>query len=129
MFEIEYVRHGDLPAQEAQTVLTPGKYGVGQALSFASGGVAAASGTTAPAYLCMQSGTFAAGDTMVCLPVAADLICRTQLTAVGTALKVGDRVTLDASGTGVTATTTSGVAQIVAFIGDKSAGSDVLVQF
>ena len=56
------------------------------------------------------------------------MVFQAPLTAVGTALKVGDKVTLSADGLGVTAATAAGVAEIVQIDG-TSVGSTVKVRF
>ena len=48
-----------------------------------------------------------------------------ELSAAGTALKIGDAVTLAADGMRVTATTTSGVFTVTGFAGGTAAGETV----
>ncbi len=55
-------------------------------------------------------------------------VWRTQLSAAGTSLKAGSKVTLDADGLRVTATTDSGVAAIVDLEGTQ-VGDSVRVRF
>ena len=55
-------------------------------------------------------------------------VWRTQLSAAGADLKPGSKVTLDADGLRVTATTESGVASIVALEGTAE-GESVRVRF
>lgn len=55
-------------------------------------------------------------------------VWRTQLSAAGTSLKAGSKVTLDADGLRVTATTDSGVAVIVGLEGTQ-VGDSVRVRF
>ena len=55
-------------------------------------------------------------------------VWRTQLSAAGTSLKAGSKVTLDADGLRVTATTDSGVAVIVDLEGTQ-VGDSVRVRF
>lgn len=55
-------------------------------------------------------------------------VWRTQLSAAGTSLKAGSKVTLDADGLRVTATTNSGVAVIVDLEGTQ-VGDSVRVRF
>ena len=105
----------------------------GMALVQSSGNLAIATGTTAPTYIslieCDEALT--AGTIIPVMRVDKDTIFETTLSAAGTALNLGDKVTLHASnGLQVTATTTSGVAEIVAFpAGAKASGDKVRVRF
>lgn len=98
-------------------------YKPGQALTVTDG--AAATATGAPLYIAQGP---AAGGTVPCIRVHHDMVFQAPLTAVGTALKVGDKVTLSADGLGVTAATAAGVAEIVQIDG-TSVGSTVKVRF
>lgn len=103
---------------------------VGMALTQSSGNLALASGTTAPTYISMTERDTActAGDLIPVVRVQKDTVYETTLAASGTSLKVGDRVTLHTDGMQVTATTTSGVAEIVEIIG-TAIGGKVRVRF
>lgn len=106
---------------------------VGMALVPSSGNLAIATGTTAPTYISMQKfGTArTAGDPVIVARVNHDVVWETTLSANGTSLNIGDKVTLHASnGLQVTATTSSGVAEIVDFPdGVKTSGARVRVRF
>ena len=111
----------------------PGKagesYAPGEALAVASGAVTKCGATTAPAYLCAGKLESAAEGTLVpAVRVSRDRSYRAPLSAAGTALKVGDKVTLSADGLGVTATTASGVAEITEIFG-TAVGDEVAVRF
>lgn len=103
---------------------------VGMALTQSSGNLALASGTTAPTYISMTERDTActAGDLIPVVRVQKDTVYETTLAASGASLKVGDRVTLHTDGMQVTATTTSGVAEIVEIIG-TAIGGKVRVRF
>lgn len=103
---------------------------VGMALTQSSGNLALASGTTAPTYISMTDRETActAGDLIPVVRVQKDTVYETTLAASGTSLKVGDRVTLHTDGMQVTATTTSGVAELVEII-DTAIGGKVRVRF
>lgn len=90
------------------------QYTPGQALMLTDGAAATASGT--PQYIAQGP---AAGDFVPCIRVHRDMVWETPLTASGTSLRVGDKVTLAADGLGVTATTTAGVAEIVQIDGTE----------
>lgn len=100
---------------------------VGMALTVTDGKLAKASGTVKPTYISMYQGTVASGERIPVLRVLPDTRFKTQLSAAGTALKVGDKVTIDTTGMLATATTTSGVLEIVQIIGTEN-GDDVIVR-
>lgn len=100
---------------------------VGMALTVTDGKLAKASGTVKPTYISMYQGTVASGERIPVLRVLPDTRFKTQLSAAGTALKVGDKVTIDTTGMLATATTTSGVLEIVQIIG-TAIGDDVIVR-
>ena len=106
---------------------------VGMAMVMSSGKLAIATGTTAPTYICMcEKDAAVAADTLIPVQrVEPGNIYETTLSAAGSALNLGDKVTLHASnGMQVTATTTSGVAEIVEFMTDgKASGDAVRVRF
>ena len=103
----------------------------GMALTQSSGKLAIATGTTAPTYISMYEAPAAvsAGTIIPVIRADHDTIYETTISAAGTSLNLGDKVTLHASnGLQVTATTTSGVAEIVYMDGTAS-GSMVRVRF
>lgn len=96
---------------------------VGMALALGSTGMLGiASGTTKPTHICMEEREAActAGELIHTIAVAPDITLAAPLTVAGTALKVGNKVTIAADGLGVTATTEGGTCQIV-----KICGTDV----
>ena len=103
---------------------------VGMALTMSGGNLAAATGTTAPAYICMreQDTALAAGDLIPVVRVQHDTIYETELSAAGTSLKAGQKVTIATDGLRCTATTTDGIAEIVEILG-TAAGDKIRVRF
>lgn len=104
---------------------------LGMALIQSSGNLAIATGANAPKYISMieKDSACTAGDLIPVIRVEPGTIYETELSAAGTSLKLGDKVTLHASnGLQVTATTTSGVAEIVEILGTES-GDKVRVRF
>lgn len=100
-------------------------YTVGEALKVSSGAVTLDSGTDKPSYICVGP----EGDNGVpCVEVLPDMEFETTLSAAGTSLAVGDKVTIHTDGLQVTATTTNGVAEITGMYG-TAAGSKVTVKF
>ena len=100
---------------------------VGMALTLTEGKLAKATATVKPTYISMYQGTVASGDKIPVLRVLPDTRFKTQLSAAGTALKVGDKVTIDTTGMLATATTTSGILEIVQING-TGIGDDVIVR-
>lgn len=105
---------------------------IGMALAPSSGNLAIASGTTAPTYISMQKFTanLTAGDQLIVARVNHDIVWETTLSANGSSLHIGDKVTMASDGLRVTATTGSGVAEIVDFPdGVQTSGARVRVRF
>lgn len=106
------------------------EYKIGMALNVTAGAAALASGTTVPTHICFAKKTGVEGETVQAIRVLKGETFEAPLPADGAALKIGDKVTIAADGIGVTATTTSGIAQIVGFMTEaKAAGDGVLVKF
>ena len=91
-----------------------------------SGGAATKCGATAmPEFICQQQLSGAgAGDQLAVTRVSELQELETTLSAAGTALKIGDKVTLHTDGEQVTATTASGVFMISAIL-DTAVGGKV----
>ena len=100
---------------------------VGEALTLSSGKATKASGTTKPEYICAEKKTAVTGDTVSCYLVEGNQEYETVTSADG-ALTVGTKYTIASDGLRVTATSTSGVAEVVAVEGTTS-GSKALVRF
>lgn len=103
---------------------------VGLALYQSSGLLALASGTNKPTYICMTEGpTLTSGDVIPVLRVTEDRVFETEFSASGTSINLGAKVTIASDGLRVTATTTNGVAEVVAKEGTGATGDKVLVRF
>lgn len=101
------------------------EFEIGQALKLANGAAAACGATDKPVFLCMAK---SAADDLNDLPavrVNPQMELAAELAAAGTALKIGDAVTLAADGIRVTATTTSGVFTVTGFEEGVAAGETV----
>ena len=103
---------------------------VGMALVQTGGNLALASGTTAPTYIsmCERETACTAGEMIPVVRVQKDIIFGVPAQAAMTSVKLGDKVTIHTDGMKVTATTASGVAEVVGMEG-TAAGSTVLVRF
>lgn len=105
-------------------------YTVGEALAVSSGKAVAADGTVKPQYVCIEAYTAPSSGNrgVLCVPVNPAQVWECPVTAAPTALTVGSKVTMS-SGTGVTATTTGGVAAILDKRGATAANDLVFVRF
>ena len=103
---------------------------VGMALAFSSGNLTTASGTTKPEYISMieKSAACAAGDRIPVVRADAGLVFETVSSASMASIHAGDKVTIASDGLRVTATTTSGVAEVVEVL-DSASGGAVRVRF
>ena len=103
---------------------------VGMALIQSSGNLALATGANAPAYIsmCERETACTAGDIIPVIRVDKDMIFETAFSAAASSVKLGSKVTLHTDGLSVTATTTSGVAEVVYMDGTAS-GSMCRVRF
>ena len=103
---------------------------VGMALVQTNGQLALATGANAPTYIsmCEKDRACTAGEIIPVIRVGKDMILETTFAAAATSVKLGSKVTLHPDGLQVTATTTSGVAEIVYMDGTAS-GSMCRVRF
>lgn len=101
---------------------------VGMALTLSNGKLAKATGTVRPDYISMYGGTAAAGDTIPVIRVYEETIFETEFSAAAASAAAGGKHTIDTTGTMITATTTSGVAEVVSLNG-TAAGDKVRVRF
>lgn len=103
---------------------------IGEALVLSSGKLTKCAATTRPEFISM--GNVAAADskrTVAVCRIESNHLYDVPVTAAPTSLKVGDKVTLYTDGEQVTATTTDGVAKIVALNGAKAIGDKITVRF
>lgn len=106
------------------------EYKIGSALVVTAGVAELATGADVPTHICNTEKVGKEGEFIYGYLVLEDMVFEANLAADGSDLEVGDKVTIDTDGVGVTATTTDGTAEIVAFAtGDKSKGAPVLVRF
>lgn len=102
---------------------------IGEALSLANGKLTKCGATTKPEFISMAY--LAAGATArkigVCR-VESNQVYEVPVTAAPTALKVGDKVTINTDGLQVTATTSSGVITVESLNGATAAGDTIVVR-
>ena len=129
MFCLSSMKVGLTPPIEYKTATAGESYAVGEALKQSGGKVTLCSGTTKPEYICVGP----ANDTgeVPCVAVQDYMEFQTTLAvapADSATIGVGDKVTIHTDGMQVTATKTSGVAQLVRVDG-QTVGSVVVVKF
>lgn len=150
MFKLIKIEGGRINVFEPQKypVIKTKDIHAGHALKLGTTGVLeSCEGTTKPTFVALADnyyyvdGTKVYRDEIAVGRVTADQIYETEVSAAATSLKVGNKVTIEASaaasgdtaavegGLRVTATTTSGVAEIVDLCGASVAGDKVLVRF
>lgn len=102
------------PATEAiEYVIAGGALSIGTLVNYSSGKVVA--NTTSPEYVTLGS---AKTDEIIAVKrIYEDEIYETTLSAAGTSLNIGDKVTV--TGTQATATTASGIFEIIAMDGTE----------
>ena len=126
-FFLQSMDVGQTPPIEYRQATADEAVVLGEALAMAATGLLTKCGATArPDYIAVGP-----QDEHDCVPVVKVQdyqIWRTQLSAAGTRLKAGSKVTLSEDGLQVTATTDSGVAVIVALEGTEI-GDSVRVRF
>lgn len=115
------------PVTKTITANTGVTYACGDALVITSGKAAKCGATATPEYICATKGSGLS-------EVAAYQVLKGQEYKVpiygnGTGLAVGDKVTLHTDAAQVTATTTSGVAEIIEKLGTGASGTEVIVRF
>lgn len=95
---------------------------LGMALTQSGGNLTKATGSTAPTYISMtdKDAAVAAGGIIPVIRVEKDMIFETAFTAAATGVQLGNKVTLADTALGVTATTASGVAEVVYMDGAAS---------
>lgn len=103
---------------------------IGMTLVMTNGNLAVCGATTRPQYICMTSADEAltAGTVIPVFRVLEDMLFATTWSAAASAVNAGNKVTLSSDGLEVTATTTSGVAEVVSMDG-TAVGDTVYVRF
>lgn len=126
-FFLQSMDVGQTPPIEYRQATAEEDVVLGEALVTASTGLLTKCGATArPEYI--AAGPQDENDMVPVIRVQDYQVWRTQLSAAGTSLKPGNKVTLETDGLRVTATTASGVATIVAMEGTE-VGDGVRVRF
>lgn len=98
---------------------------VGVALTVSEGKLVPATGSTKPTYISMYGKATEEGQVIPVIRVSPEMKFVTRFSADASAVKVGDKVTLDDTGRYATATTANGVLEIVSM--DGTAAEDSVV--
>lgn len=106
-------------------------YKIGDALVLSGGKLVKATGTTVPEYICAADYDAPATDME---PIPAYLITPgheylTTFAADGSAVTEGSKVTIHTDAAQITATTSSGIVQVVKKLGTGAVGTEAIVRF
>lgn len=129
MFMLSRMLVGNTPPIVYMQPTDSESYQVGEALKLASGKVTLCSGAVAPSHVCV--GPIDDNGVVPCVEVQKYMEFETTLgvaPADSATVGVGDKVTLHTDGMQVTATKTSGVAEVTGIDG-QTVGSRVTVKF
>ena len=129
MFMLSRMLVGNTPPIVYMQPTDSESYQVGEALKLASGKVTLCSGAVAPSHVCV--GPIDDNGVVPCVEVQKYMEFETTLGVAPTdsaTVGVGDKVTLHTDGMQVTATKTSGVAEVTGIDG-QTVGSRVTVKF
>ena len=103
-------------------------YQIGEALVITDGKATKCSATVKPTHMCVKDQAANESETVLVYPISSTMVFETTLTAAPDNLAVGSKVTLSADALGVTATTASGVCEIVNMRG-AGVGNLISVKF
>ena len=130
-FMLHSTDDGRIPSLEylPTSAITP-KVGLALIMASGNGKLALATGTIKPTYICMveKDSALTEGDVIPIFRVDPDMIFETSFSVSAADIKPGHKVTLALNSAQVTATTTSGVAEVVYMDGTAS-GSMCRVRF
>ena len=119
MFKIQ--RKGSAATEAVEYILgtTSEAITVGEVLKLSSGKLTKASGTDVPEFVALGSGN---GTIIPVKRLYEDEVYQTTLSASGSSLNIGDKVTIASDGLRATATTTSGVFAITEILDSAEGG-------
>ena len=127
MFELIRIENARLNVPEPVCYETSeAEISIGQALVLTDGKLAAC-GADKPQFIAMSAKK--ENDLVAVCRVESNQLYEVPVSAAPTYLKVGAKVTLEADGLQVTATTADGVAEIVNLNGAKAIGDKIVVRF
>lgn len=105
-------------------------YAVGDALVLSAGALVKATGTTKPTYICAQAYVAPATgmEEISVIPITPTQEWKTAFAVAPTSIVPGSLVTIHTDAAQITATTTSGVVEVVKALGTAS-GAEAIVKF
>lgn len=104
-------------------------FAVGEALVLSGGKLTKCAATTRPQFICLTEFTCtSASEDLACVRVLDHIVFGTAWSVSASSVRLGDKVTISADGLFATATTTSGVAEVVEIQG-TAAGDYCAVRF
>lgn len=107
-------------------------YTAGTAVTLSSGAAVHCAATDAPKYIVAADADASKDAYVTVYPLLGDAIVEAPVSAAPTSLKIGNKVTLTVNtageAIGVTATTTSGVAEIYSLCGAAASGDKLLLK-
>lgn len=114
-----------LPSTASET------YTIGEALVLTTGALTACGATATPTFICNEAyvAPASANKDISAYRVRPDMIFETTNSASLNSVNIGDKVTLASGSLQVTATTSSGVAEVVSKIAGTGTGNLTLVRF
>lgn len=132
MFKLIKIENGrqNVPEPGYLDVAEGEEVSIGEALVIESGKLTKCAATTVPKFIAM--GTVAAGDstrTVAVCRIESSHLYDVPVSEAPGDLKIGDKVTLSDDARRVTASTTSGVAEIVSLNGAETIGDKITVRF
>ncbi len=127
MFDLKKILNGRMNVPEPERHVAGVDIEPGMALTLSAGKLTVCAPTSVPTHISM--GIAKSGALCPVCAVAHDQLYEVPVTAAPTSLTEGSKVTIAADGLGVTATTTSGVATIVALNGAAAAGDKIMIKF
>lgn len=133
MFKLAKILNGRINQSEPIKLKTAAgaSFEYGTALTLAAGVLVNCAATTKPLYICGEDAKADTKTEITVYPIDANQIFEVSVSASPSSLHVGDKVTLavtDGKATGVTATTTGGVAEIFDLCGATKANDKILVR-
>lgn len=133
MFRLVKILGGRINEGEPQSLPAAAgtRYSFGCALKMQGGTLTHCTATDVPTMIGGEERPEGAASNMIAYPIDGNMIFAVPVSAVPTALHVGDKVTLhvsDGEAVGVTATTASGVATIYDLCGACAAGDIIHVR-
>ena len=119
MFKIQRKGSAATEAVEYYTGTTSEAIAIGEVLKLSSGKLTKASGTDVPEFVALGAGN---GTIIPVKRLYEDEVYQTTLSASGSSLNIGDKVTIASDGLRVTATTSSGVFEITEILSSAEGG-------